>query len=107
MWSVIRRTLHAVVDIDEVEDPPMQATRLDQDVEARLRAAELTDDHVGRASGVLPQEAFVVERADDDSVSLNITAFARPASSLARLAGPFGRLAQRMVTERYLLSLQR
>jgi len=32
----------------------MQATQLDQEVEARLRAAELTYDHVGSTSGVLP-----------------------------------------------------
>jgi uncharacterized protein (UPF0548 family) len=178
----------------------MQPTQLDPDVEARLRAAELTYDHVGSTSGVLPhgyhhlkrqkvvgrgaarfndaaravlawqvqlrsgievssssptvlpgavamlvihagpirlsaparvvyvidepdrqgfaygtlpghpesgEEAFVVERADDDSVSLKITAFSKPVSSLTRLAGPIGRLAQQMVTERYFLSLQR
>ena len=176
----------------------MQATQLDQESEARLRAAELTYDHVGSTSGVLPdgyhhlkrqevvgrgaaqfndaaravlgwqvqmrssirvssssptvapgtvamlgiaagpltlhapcrvvyvvdqpnrqgfaygtlpghpesgEEAFVVELAEDDSVSLHITAFARPATSLARLAGPIGRLAQSRVTGRYFRSL--
>ena len=47
------------------------------------------------------EEAFVVERADDGTVSLTITAFARPASRLARLAGPLGRLAQSQQTNRY------
>ena len=175
-----------------------QPTQLDHEVEARLRAAELTYDHVGSTSGVLPagyhhlkrqgvvgaarfsdaaravlgwqvqlrsgievssssptvlpdtvamlvihagpvrlsapcrvvyvidepnrqgfaygtlpghpesgEEAFVVERSDDDSVTLNITAFSRPVSSLARLAGPFGRFAQSMVTDRYFRSLAR
>lgn len=176
----------------------MQATQLDQEIEARLRAADLTYDHVGRTSGELPsgyhhlkrqkvighgaarfsdaalavlswqiqlrsgirvssssptvlpgtvamlgigagplrlrapcrvvyiidepnrqgfaygtlpghpesgEEAFVVERADDDSVSLNITCFARPVLSLARVAGPFGRFAQSRVTDRYFRSL--
>jgi uncharacterized protein (UPF0548 family) len=32
----------------------VQATQLDSDVEAQLRAADLTYDHVGRTSGVLP-----------------------------------------------------
>ncbi len=176
----------------------MQPTQLDPEVEARLRAAELTYDHVGSTSGVLPagyhhlkrqkvvgrgaaqfndavvavlgwqvqlrsgiqvssssptalpgtvamlgipagplrlratcrvvyiidepnrqgfaygtlpghpesgEEAFVVERADDDSVSLDITAFAKPASSMARLAGPIGRFAQSMMTDRYFRAL--
>ena len=65
----------------------------------------------GFAYGTLPghpesgEEAFVVQRADDDNVSLHITAFSRPVSSLARLAGPIGRLAQQRVTERYFRSL--
>ena len=32
----------------------MQATQLDKEIEARLRAAELTYDHVGSTAGVLP-----------------------------------------------------
>jgi uncharacterized protein (UPF0548 family) len=32
----------------------MEVTQLDPDVEAHLRAADLTYDHVGRTSGVLP-----------------------------------------------------
>ncbi len=176
----------------------MPATQLDPDVEAQLRAAELTYDHVGSTSGVLPdgyghlsrrmiiglgmarfadassalfgwqmhlrsglrvatsspsvehdavvmlgfgvlpfrlnapgrvvyiidepnrqgfaygtlpghpesgEEAFVIERADDDTVTFDIKAFSRPASDLAKLAGPLGRLAQRRMTARYLRSL--
>lgn len=51
------------------------------------------------------EEAFVIQRGDDDTVSFSITAFSRPASNLAKLTGPFGRLAQRKVTDRYLRSL--
>lgn len=51
------------------------------------------------------EEAFVIERADDDTVSFSVTAFSRPASDLARLAGPLGRLAQRRMTDRYVRSL--
>jgi uncharacterized protein (UPF0548 family) len=180
------------------EDRNMQATQLDPDVEAHLRAADLTYDHVGGTSGVLPdgynhldrqmviglgtakfddaaqallgwqmhlrsgvkvstssttakrdavvmlgigagpftlsapcrvvyvvdepdrqgfaygtlaghpesgEEAFVMEKADDDTVSFRITAFSTPASHLARYAGPLGRLAQRRMTARYFRSL--
>lgn len=176
----------------------MEVTRLDPDVEAHLRAADLTYSHVGRTSGVLPdgfhhlsrqmiiglgtarfadaaqallgwqvhlrsglrvatssmtvshdavvmlgigagpftlhapcrvvsiidepdrqgfvygtlpghpesgEETLVIERADDDTVSFRITAFSRPASDLAKLAGPLGRLGQRRMTSRYSRSL--
>ena len=176
----------------------MQATPLDSDVEAQLRGADLTYDHVGRTSGLLPdgyghlsermklglglarftdasralfgwqmhlrsglrvatsspivkhnavvmlgigvgpfrlkapcrvvyiidepnrqgfaygtlpghpesgEEAFVIDRADDDTVTFAIKAFSRPATDLAKLAGPLGRLAQRQMTAHYLRSL--
>ncbi|HEX7538058.1 MAG TPA: DUF1990 domain-containing protein [Dermatophilaceae bacterium] len=51
------------------------------------------------------EEAFVIERADDDTVSFSVTAFSRPASDLARLAGPLGRLAQRRMSDRYVRSM--
>ena len=63
------------------------------------------------AYGTLPghpesgEEAFVFERADDDTVSFRITAFSTPASDLAKLAGSLGRLAQCRMTFRYLRSL--
>lgn len=184
--------------VDEVPDRVVQATRLDPDVEAQLRAAELTYDHVGMTHGVSPdgygslsrrmtiglgmarfadasrelfgwqmhlcsglrvaasspsvthdavvmlgigvgpfrlnapcrvvyiidepnrqgfaygtlpghaepgEESFVIERPDDDPVTFEITASSRPASNLAKLAGPIGRLAQRRMTARYLRSL--
>jgi uncharacterized protein (UPF0548 family) len=176
----------------------MQPTQLDPDVEAHLRAADFTYDHVGMTSGVLPngyhylnrrviiglgtarfadaarallgwqmhlrsglrvstssatathhavvmlgigagpsrlnapcrvvyiideptrqgfaygtlpghpesgEEAFVIERLDGDTISFSITAFSTPASDLAKLTGPLGRLAQRWMTARYLRSL--
>ena len=51
------------------------------------------------------EERFVVEHHDDDAVTLAIRAFSRPAWRSARLAGPAGRLVQRVVTERYLRAL--
>jgi uncharacterized protein (UPF0548 family) len=53
-------------------------------------------DRQGFAYGTLPghpesgEEAFVIERADDETVSLHISAFSKPVSRLARLAGPIG-----------------
>ncbi|MEV6605056.1 DUF1990 domain-containing protein [Kutzneria sp. NPDC051319] len=67
----------------------------------------------GFAYGTLPghpvsgEEAFVVERADDGAVSFVVTAFSRPATLLAKLGGPVGRLAQNLLTDRYLASLSR
>jgi uncharacterized protein (UPF0548 family) len=65
----------------------------------------------GFAYGTLPghpesgEEAFVIEHHGDDTVSFTITAFSRPATRLARIAGPLGRTAQRRITARYLRSL--
>jgi uncharacterized protein (UPF0548 family) len=48
------------------------------------------------------EEAFVVSRREDGTVAFTITAFSRPASPLARAAGPLGRVIQRHITNRYL-----
>jgi uncharacterized protein (UPF0548 family) len=68
-------------------------------------------DRWGFAYGTLPghhesgEEAFVLHRTDDGRSVLSITAFSRPATALAKLAGPFGRGAQSLITNRYLHTL--
>jgi hypothetical protein len=47
----------------------------------------------------------MIEHHDDDSVSFRITAFSRPATRLARIAGPLGAVVQRQITAAYLRSL--
>jgi uncharacterized protein (UPF0548 family) len=62
----------------------------------------------GFAYGTLPghpesgEEAFVVELGEDGQVRVHITAFSRPASTLARAAGPVSHRVQDWVTSRYL-----
>jgi uncharacterized protein (UPF0548 family) len=51
------------------------------------------------------EEAFMVEPHNDDTVSLTVTAFSRPATRLAKIAGPVGAVVQRELTARYLRSL--
>jgi uncharacterized protein (UPF0548 family) len=51
------------------------------------------------------EEAFIIEHHRTDAVSFTITAFSRPATRLARIAGPLGTIAQRQVTSRYLRAL--
>ncbi|HWH26884.1 MAG TPA: DUF1990 domain-containing protein [Pseudolysinimonas sp.] len=61
----------------------------------------------GFAYGTLPghpergEEAFIVERRDDDSVWLTIRAFSRPASLLFWIAYPAVRIMQEIYTTRY------
>lgn len=50
-------------------------------------------------------ERFTVSLGPDGTVTGRVQAWSRPAWRLARLAGPLGRLAQRVVTRRYLASL--
>jgi uncharacterized protein (UPF0548 family) len=64
-----------------------------------LTKADLTYPEVGGTRG------DVVELQDDDVVTLTITAFSRPASLLARAAGPVGRTIQGWATTRYLRSV--
>jgi uncharacterized protein (UPF0548 family) len=53
------------------------------------------------------EEAFMIEHHDDDTVSFRIAAFSRPATRLAKIAGPLGAVVQRQITARYLRSLAR
>jgi uncharacterized protein (UPF0548 family) len=68
-------------------------------------------DRRGFGYGTLPghpecgEEAFIIERHADGTVSFTITAFSRPASRLTRAAGPAGRAIQRQTTTRYLRAL--
>ncbi len=67
----------------------------------------------GFSYGTLPghpesgEEQFVLEQRDDGRIDFTITAFSRPATLLARLAGPAGRAGQRLMTQRYLDALDR
>lgn len=65
----------------------------------------------GFAYGTLPghpemgEERFALRRHDDGTVELEISAFSRSATTLARLGGPVSRRIQVLMTERYLLAL--
>ncbi|HEY6279954.1 MAG TPA: DUF1990 domain-containing protein [Streptosporangiaceae bacterium] len=67
----------------------------------------------GFGYGTLPghpesgEEAFLVELGPGGDVTFTIRAFSRPATALARSAGPAGRLVQDYFTRRYLRALQR
>jgi uncharacterized protein (UPF0548 family) len=60
----------------------------------------------GFAYGTLPghpesgEEAFLLEQHDDGTVTFAVTAFSRPATALARAAGPLGRAIQSHLTSR-------
>jgi len=65
----------------------------------------------GFAYGTLPghpeagEERFALERRDDETISLTITAFSRPVSRLYRLGGPVTRRVKEVMTVRYLRGL--
>jgi len=68
-------------------------------------------DARGFGYGTLPghpeagEEAFTVERAGDE-VRLLVTAYSRPGLLLTRVAGPVGRLGQRVMMRRYAAALR-
>lgn len=51
------------------------------------------------------EEAFIITRAEEGTVTFTITAFSRAATVLAKAAGPVGRALQRQMTGRYLRAL--
>lgn len=53
------------------------------------------------------EERFILEHLDDGSIRFTTTAISKPASRLARLAGPIGRRFQLFMTQRYLTALDR
>jgi uncharacterized protein (UPF0548 family) len=65
----------------------------------------------GFAYGTLPghpeagEERFMLQRHEDGSVHLSISAFSRPASRPAKVGGPLTRRIQHLMTDRYLRAL--
>lgn len=84
-------------------------------VRAPVRIVYTVDEPARRgfAYGTLPghpesgEEAFVVERRDDESVWLTIRAFSRPANRWLWIGYPLLRLVQAIVTSRYERALTR
>jgi uncharacterized protein (UPF0548 family) len=70
-------------------------------------------DRRGFAYGTLPghpergEEAFMIVRTGSGEVRMQIRAFSRPATLLARVGGPFGRMVQQHVTDRYVAAVRR
>jgi uncharacterized protein (UPF0548 family) len=66
----------------------------------------------GFAYGTLPghpesgEEAFIVEIDEADEVWFTVRAFTRPGTLLARISGPFGRGAQRLMARRYTTAMR-
>jgi uncharacterized protein (UPF0548 family) len=67
----------------------------------------------GFSYGTLPghpeagEERFLLEHLEDGRILLTITAYSRLASRLAQMGGPLSRAAQRLMTRRYLRTLDR
>lgn len=80
---------------------------------APCRVVYVVDEprRAGFAYGTLPghpetgEEAFIVTHEPDDSVTLTVIAFSRPATLLARLGSPVARAVQEFITRRYLRAL--
>lgn len=53
------------------------------------------------------EERFLLERHPDGRLSFTITAYSRPATALAKVAGPLNRVAQLAMTRRYLRAMDR
>jgi uncharacterized protein (UPF0548 family) len=69
-------------------------------------------DRRGFAYGTLPghpeqgEDAFIVLMTDTGQVRIEVRAFSRPASLLARSGGPVTRMVQQYATDRYLNAIR-
>ncbi|NKZ05077.1 DUF1990 family protein [Actinomadura latina] len=76
------------------------------DAPCRIVWTREEERYAGWAYGTLPghpasgEESFVVHRDEEDDVWLTVTAFSRPATAAARLAGPLVPLFQRLYARR-------
>jgi uncharacterized protein (UPF0548 family) len=67
----------------------------------------------GFAYGTLPghpesgEEAFMLDIDEADVVWFTVRAFTRPGTLLARVSGPFGHAAQRLMAQRYVRAMRR
>ena len=116
-WQMHRRAGIAVMASHErVEPGAVAELRLGVGrlgLRAPVRIVDVVDEPTRRgfAYGTLPghpesgEESFVVELGTTGDVTLTIDAVSRPASRLARLSGPVGRLVQSRITDRYLWAL--
>jgi uncharacterized protein (UPF0548 family) len=116
-WQVQRRSgLRVATAADQVTPDAVVELRIGWGrlaLRAACRVVYVVDEpwRRGFAYGTLPghpeagEEAFLLERHDDGAIDFTIRAFSRPASALARLAGPFGRRIQDVVLDRYLRAL--
>ena len=53
------------------------------------------------------EEAFIVDVDEAGEVWFTVRAFTRPSTLLARISGPFGRGAQRLMARRYIRAMRR
>ena len=112
----------AGVRVEASEDPVREGTvglvRLGPGplaITAPVRVVFVLDEPTRRgfAYGTLPghaesgEEAFVVDLRADGAVTFTVTAYSRPAVLLTRLAGPAGRVFQRVMAGRYLAAVRR
>lgn len=86
--------------------------RLGLDIPCRVVALVREPDRIGFAYGTLPdhpecgEELFVAQQTGA-GVEVRIRAFSRPGTRLSRAVGPVGRVAQRLMTTRYLAAAAR
>ncbi|MFW0789595.1 DUF1990 family protein [Gordonia sp. CPCC 205333] len=83
-------------------------------MKAPVRVVDVLDEprHVVFTYGTLPghpesgEERFGIRQSSDGLIEFEIRAFSRHQSVLTRIGGPAGRIAQGLITRRYLSSLK-
>src|ERR1700748_759218 len=114
-WEM-HRTAGLGVSADGAARPGARVvSRIAPGLTAPCRIVYVIDEPARRgfAYGTLPrhpesgEEAFIVDIGEAGDVWFTVRAFTRPSPLVARISGPFGRLAQRLTARRYISAMRR
>lgn len=114
-WQMHRAAGLRVTADGDAQPGVTVVSRIAPGLSAPCRVVYVVDEpgRRGFGYGTLPghpesgEEAFVVSIDATDEVWFTVRAFTRPGTALARIAGPAGRVAQRLAAGRYISAMRR
>jgi uncharacterized protein (UPF0548 family) len=114
-WQVHRAAGLSVTAGGDARPGARVVSRIAPGLTAPCRIVYVIDepDRRGFAYGTLPghpesgEEAFIVGIGEAGDVWFTVRAFTRPGTLLTRICGPFGRVVQRLIAQRYIRAIRR
>jgi uncharacterized protein (UPF0548 family) len=113
-WEMHRAAGLKVTAEGDARPGALFVSRIAPGLTAPCRVVYVIDepDRCGFAYGTLRghpesgEEAFIVDIGEADDVWFTVRAFTRPGTLLTRISGPLGRVAQRLIAQRYIKAMR-